>query len=368
MRELIIIGGGIIGLLAARELASRGDRVTVVDTPRARPGASWAGGGILAPLFPWRHPAPVMDLCRHAFEEYQALGAVIRAAGGADPETSRSGMLVYAPGEAATALRWGREQAVRVERRDASSVEPNAPAGEALWLPELGQVRNPRLLAGIRHLLKGCEAVSLCRESVRHLEPVGPGWRVTTEKRTRNADAVLIAAGAWSAALLEPLGLRWPLLPVKGEMLRYPPGVPAPGRILLSESGYLIPRADGSVLAGSTLEAGVTDLRPSRAAAQRLVRAAGRLWPPLRDAEPVLQWAGLRPGSRRELPLIGPVPGHPGLYVAVGHYRYGLTAAPATARLIAALIRGESPPLDPAPFAPGREPDHPPEPASSSSS
>lgn len=352
MRDLIIIGGGIIGLLSARELVSRGHRVTVLDAPRAHPGASWAGGGILTPLFPWRHPAAVIELCRNAFPAYEALATELRSAGGPDPEARRCGMLVYAPGEQEQARRWGLDQSVPIEVRDTASLEPDGLAGEALWMPEVGQIRNPRLLRGVRDRVANRSGVTVCDESVQRLARQAQGWRVVTASATREADAVLIAAGAWSAPLLESLGVHWPLMPVKGEMLRYPPGVPAPGRILLSTSGYLIPRADGSVLAGSTLEEGVSDLRPSQRAAQSLRQAAEQLWPPLRGVMPVLQWAGLRPGTRGETPLIGPVPDQPGLFVATGHYRYGLTAAPATARLIAALIQGEAPPLDPAPFAP----------------
>ncbi len=354
MRDVIIIGAGIVGLCSARALAGRGYQVEVLDASGHRAGASWAGGGILSPLFPWRHPAAITDLCRSAAEEYRALASEIAAMGGPDPEVRVPGMLVFAADEYERAADWARREGMALDKVRASRVEPGLTDTDALWMPAVGVVRIPRLLVGMRSLLDE-SGVAVRREPVTGLEPVSGGWRLRTGTGVRDARRMLVAAGAWSSALLRPLGLDWPLMPVKGEMLRYPPLASSPGRILLGPEGYLVPRADGSLLAGSTLREQDDDPRPTEAAARALRQAAEALWPPLRAQEPVLQWAGIRPGTRREAPLIGPVPDHDGLYVATGHYRNGLTAAPMTARLIAAQMAGDMPPLDPAPFEPGPE-------------
>lgn len=351
MRDVIIIGAGIVGLCSARALAAHGHEVEVLDAPATRPSASWAGGGILSPLFPWRHPCAITQLCRPAVEEYRALASAIAGIGGPDPAVRVPGMLVFADNEGEQARDWARRESMALETVWASDLEAGLPARSALWLPDVGVVRNPRFLAGMRMLLNAFN-VAVRSEPVTALEPVADGWRIRTRTAERYARRVLVAAGAWSRALLQPLGLDWPLMPVKGEMLRYPPLTNGPGRILLGPEGYLVPRGDGSVLAGSTLREDDDDMRPTQEAASQLRRAAEALWPPLRDQQPVLQWAGIRPGIRREAPLIGPVPGRDGLFVATGHYRNGLTAAPMTARLIAALMDADTPPLNPAPYAP----------------
>lgn len=354
MRDVIIIGAGIVGLCSARALAARGYGVEVLDAVDSRPSASWAGGGILSPLFPWRYPSPITELCRPAVAEYRALASEIAGVGGPDPEVRVPGMLVFAGDEHDQARDWARRESMALETVRASALEPGLPDTEALWLPNVGVVRNPRFLTGARMFLRELDIPVRC-EPVAGIESVSGGWRVRTRGGVRDARRVLVAAGAWSRALLQSLSLDWPLMPAKGEMLRYPPLLNGPNRILLGREGYLVPRADGSLLAGSTLRDDDDDMRPTAEAARQLRRAAEALWPPLRDHEPVLQWAGIRPGTRRETPLIGAVPGYDGLYVATGHYRNGLAAAPMTARLIAALMDGDTPPLDPAPFAPATE-------------
>lgn len=350
MQDIAVIGGGIVGLLAARALAARGYRVDVLDAPHSRPGASWAGGGILAPLFPWRYPSAITELCRGAVDEYQAVADEIRAAGGPDPQIRSTGMVVFAPDERDGALAWARHENIRLDAVNAGSLHPGLPDTTALWLPDTGVVRNPRFLDGLRRLLGSRYATLPRSEAVTRMEPVAGGWRLSTASGAVSARQVLVAAGVWSRSLLAPLGLELPLMPVKGEMLRYPPVSNPPDRILLSRQGYLIPRADGSVLAGSTVREGDEDMRPTEGAARSLQQAAQALWPPLRDCAPVAQWAGVRPGTERPAPLISALPGHEGLYVAAGHYRNGLAAAPGTARQIAALMCGETPPLDPAPY------------------
>jgi glycine oxidase len=351
MQDVLIIGAGIVGLCSARALAARGADVAVLDASDRLPGASWAGGGILSPLFPWRHPHALNELCRPAVTDYQAMAAEIAAVQGPDPEVRVPGMLVLAGDEGDEARDWARRESMALSTVEAPRFDHPRAEREALWMPDVGVVRNPRLLTGLRTLLHR-QGVRVHTEPSLALEPRGDGWRVRTRAGVREARRVLVAAGAWSRALLQPLGLDWPLMPVKGEMLRYPPSSGGPGHIVLAPDGYLVPRADGSVLAGSTLGEGDDDPRPSAEAAQQLRQAAETLWPPLREREPVLQWAGIRPGTRRTAPLIGAVPGQDGLYVATGHYRSGLTAAPRTAALITALINGDTPPLEPAPFAP----------------
>ncbi|MEP4373215.1 MAG: FAD-dependent oxidoreductase, partial [Alloalcanivorax venustensis] len=165
------------------------------------------------------------------------------------------------------------------------------------------------------------------------------------------APRVLRCAGAWTSALLAPLGVRLPLFPAKGEMLLYrlPPGrVPT---IVLTDEGYLIPRADGAVLAGSTLNPGDATTHPTVTGRWALQAMAASLLPELASVTPSHHWAGVRPGSDRDWPYLGPVPGTSGVFAAAGLHRNGLVAAPASAELLVRLMCGETPSLDPADYS-----------------
>jgi glycine oxidase len=337
MADVIVVGGGIVGLLSARELALRGVSVTLLDAAPQFPSASWAGGGILSPLFPWRYGESITRLALPALSLYQSIAAEIVQAGGPDPEVATTGLRVLAPSDPEHAQAWSAEHGVACETRQTAS-------GVDILLPQVGTVRNPALLKGLRGLLASLPAVELKQARVQALSGSDQGWAVRTEGGTLHARRVLVSAGSWSDALLQPLGIKLPVMPVKGEMLMFPPGAPQPDAVLLTEEGYLIPRLDGSMLVGSTVDEGNDSCLPTARAGSWLWQLAGELWPALRGMQPCAQWAGIRPGSRRESPFMGEAPGKPGLFVATGHYRNGLTCAPASARLMAGLMTGEPEP------------------------
>ncbi|MCH8544833.1 MAG: FAD-dependent oxidoreductase [Alcanivorax sp.] len=352
MKDVVVIGGGVLGQLTALALSDRGRQVHVLDAGPVRPPASWAGGGILSALFPWRYPEALTALTRDALSAYQAIGERMLSAGGPDPEARATGMLAYAGDDQAAALAWAARHGVRAEAGDAFlAAAPLPPKPGSVWLPGVGTLRNPRLLKGLARLLPAC-GVSVERPvSVSQLTPIPGGWNIITDKGNVTARQVLIAAGAWSAALLKPLGVTLPLVPVQGEMLLYPAGTPSPGAVLLAREGYVIPRADGHILVGSTLRRGTWDQRPTAEAAEALRGMAAEIWPPLAEVTPVAQWAGLRPGSDRAWPWLSGVPQAPGVFVAAGHYRNGLVSAPASAALLASLMCGETPATDPAAYS-----------------
>lgn len=351
MEDVIIIGGGIIGLLSARELLRRGRSVMVLDAGHDCPPASWAAGGILSALFPWRYPASITALERRARSAYRDLATELVAAGESDPEVEDTGMLVLDVDERDAALQWAAREGIALEYlTDVSAVEPSFGGCDGLWLPDVATVRNSRLLHGLGRMLRAEKRCSLQQAKVTVLEPSAGAWRVHAQGAAVDGRQVVVAAGTWSRELLAPLGVELPMMPVQGEMLFWPPGPPAPAALLLSKQGYVVPRRDGSMLAGSTLRENVSDQMPTREAGRALQRMACELWPPLAGAMPQAQWAGVRPGNRRESPFIGEVARHPGLFLATGHYRSGLACAPGTAGLLGALLCGEEPPVDPRPY------------------
>lgn len=352
MADVLIVGAGIVGLLSALELADRGAEVTVVDAGSELPPASWAGGGILSPLYAWRYPDAMNRLTVDAPARYRALfGRLEGQAGLRRDDLNESGLWVAAEGdEQRRALDWAAPRNIPCQAMPLSAHLPDGIGGDGVWFPEIGNIRNPRLLKALRAAL--ASRVRFVSGRAMAVRPRTPGARVElADGRSLAASQVLISAGAWSPALLEPLGVAVELFPAKGEMLLYRL---APGRvscIVLTEGGYLIPRADGAVLVGSTHHAGNDSLLPTEEDGRHLRALAARLLPELAAHRPAHHWAGVRPGCGRPWPWLGAVPGQPDIFAAVGHHRNGLVAAPASAELLAQLISGESTALNPADYS-----------------
>jgi len=354
--RIVVIGGGVIGLLSARELALAGCEVTVVEQGRFGAEASWAGGGILSPLYPWRYPAAVNRLAAWSQQHYPELADTLQAEGNPDPEWTRSGLLVLDQQEHDQACRWAAAQGLHCQRlslAECRELEPelNTDLEPALWFPELAQIRNPRLMKSLagscrRHgvALLDHHAVSGIR--VRDGRVTG----VDSAAGSLAADRVVVASGAWSAQLLAGLEIELAVKPVRGQMILFHTRPGLIHHINLFGGHYLIPRRDGRVLVGSTLEDTAFDKTITAEARATLQDFASGLFPILAGAPIEHQWAGLRPGSPEGIPYICPVPGFDGLYLNTGHYRNGLVLGYASARLLADQILDRVPIVDPAAY------------------
>ena len=352
MPDVLIIGGGIAGLLTARELSGAGASVQLLERGEPARESSWAGGGILSPLYPWRYSDAVTALARWSQQAYPGICDELREATGIDPQYLASGLLIHAPDEEATALDWARRhgyEARIASRREIRELEPNRadPPETMLWLPRVAQVRNPRLGKALVKDLEGRGVQIRARSPVEALVPEGTGVRVVAGGRSISADAVVVCAGAWSRKLLEPLGTAPAIRPVRGQMLlfRTRPGLIR--HMVLEEDRYIIPRKDGRVLFGSTLEEAGFEKTTTGAARQELHEIAVARFPVLADHPVERHWAGLRPGSPGGVPWIDRHPEHENLFISAGHYRNGVVLGPASARLVADLVLGREPVLDP---------------------
>lgn len=358
MSEILVIGGGIIGLMTARELVQAGARVTLIEMAETGKEASWAGGGIISPLYPWRQDGSINALALWSQQRYGELCAGLADETGVDPQHIQSGLLVLDTEDRGAALTWAGAQGIRIEVLDRDTLAAIEPAlglkpAEALWMPQIAQVRNPRLTRALR---RSIEPRATIREHEEVVELLVDGERIRgarTRKGEIGADAVVICTGAWTARLLEQFGTPPEIRPVRGQMILF---YARPGdirHIVLNQERYVIPRSDGRVLIGSTLELAGFAKETTNEAKEHLYRTAVEMFPSLKRTPIEEHWAGLRPGSPSGIPYIGAYPGIEGLYFNAGHFRNGLVTAPASARVAADLILGREPILDPAPYALG---------------
>lgn len=359
MPDMIVVGGGVVGMLTAWTLGQAGAEVVLLEKGETGREASWAGGGIVSPLYPWRYSAAVANLAHWSQDFYPRLGERLLADTGLDPEVHVTGLYWLDLDDQAEALAWAKAHGRPLAEVDIGAVQDAVPVlgqgfERAVYMSGVANVRNPRLAKSLREALLRLPNVSV-REQVEVVGFLREGEQVKgvrTEQGDFAADAVVLAAGAWSGELLAKLGLVLPVEPVKGQMILYRCAVDFLSSMVLAKGRYAIPRRDGHILVGSTLEHAGFDKTPTGDALSSLRASAEELIPALAGREPVNHWAGLRPGSPQGIPFIGEVPGHQGLWLNTGHYRNGLVLAPASCQLLADLMQKRSPIIEAAPYAP----------------
>ncbi|SHL17883.1 glycine oxidase [Pseudomonas punonensis] len=353
------MGGGVIGLLSAYQLAMAGRNVMLLDRGSVGLEASWAGGGIVSPLYPWRYSHAVTALAHWSQDYYPGLGERLLADTGVDPEVHVTGLYWLDLDDQVEALAWAQRERRPLYKVPVESAYAQVPLlgdgfERAIYMPGVANVRNPRLVKALRAALQHLPNVAL-REHSPVLQFVRDGARIAGVHIAEGellAEQVVVAAGAWSGELLQSLEMSLPVEPVKGQMILFKCAEDFLPSMVLAGGRYAIPRRDGHILVGSTLEHAGFDKTPTDEALTSLRASAETLLPALRDAEVVGHWAGLRPGSPEGIPFIGEVPGHPGLWLNCGHYRNGLVLAPASCQLLADLMLGREPIIDPAPYSP----------------
>lgn len=355
--KIAIIGSGISGMMTAWMLRERGCDITLFDKQHPGQESSWAGGGIVSPLYPWRYADSVTRIAKASQAVYPELVNELKAESGIDPEYLRSGLLIFSPEEEEAAQAWGQRWSMDVETVEPSGIsalEPGlvCPEQSALWFPDVGQVRNPRIVKALYTALQKKPGIRFSiNQEVSRLTPSSPGIEVETGSSRESYDKAILCAGAWSPLLLEHAGVQPEIKPVRGQMLLFRTEPGTVRRITLHENHYAIPRKDGRVLFGSTIEHTGFVKETTEAARTELTVLAAKLYPVLANASIEHHWAGLRPGSPEGIPYIGSVPGIDNLFINAGHFRNGVVLAPASAKLVADLVTGQSPDIDPAPYA-----------------
>ena len=345
--DIIIIGGGIIGLSLAITLRKRGATVLVVERGEAGREASYSAGGMLVETSP-EIPAPLQPLAIASARLYPEFAHELELESGKTVDLRDAGTIVIPPPEHV----FGRPGSAiwSLLPKPLGELEPALSNSEstAFYLKEHSV--DPRALTVAAAKTARSLGVDFSsRDAVTAVDlSNGCAVGVTTTKTSFSGSKVVNAAGCWSGQI-SPLSL--PTRPVKGQMLclvMHPRNLLK--HVIRTSDVYLIPRSDGRLLVGATVEEAGFDKRTDLLAIRRLNRAALDLVPALKDAKILEDWAGLRPGTPDNLPILGPTD-VPGYYVATGHFRDGILLAPITAQLMADVIEGRTPAHDLRPFS-----------------
>jgi glycine oxidase len=349
-KHVAIAGGGVIGLACALALRGRGMQVTVLEAGEAVKEASWAAGGMLAVEDP-ENPLSLLPFSRYSRGLYSQFLQVIEELSGQHVllrthETVQvvDAVHVYSAG-------------VRLSPDEARSLVPGLRVTHHNYrLLEEASLDPRELCTALRSAVVAAGVTLHEQERVLSADSEGKDVLLTTARRAMRANAFVNCCGAWAASL----DASAEITPCKGQMLvvAQPEG-PLLTRVLRSPDVYLIPRGDGRVVIGATIEQAGYSRQVDPAALSLLRQRAAALWPPAAEAPEVESWAGLRPASADGLPSIGRCersenPGGAAQFIAAGHYRNGILLAPGTAHLIADLVSGVAPAIDLASFVPSR--------------
>ena len=365
--SVAVIGGGIIGCATAADLARRGCRVTLFE--RASPGAeaSSAAAGLLAPLGPLPEPGPFHRLAIESWRLYPGVASGLRELTGVDVEHMTAGTLYPLHSdreieEARLRRSWplAREFGIEVvEGSDLRALEPalSKDVSAARFVRGDHWVNNQRLVTAYAAAAAALGVtVRTGAEVTRILIEGGRARGVVVDGEAIHADAVLLAAGAWSGPLATSVGLRLPMAPVRGQMLAVSNVPPLITRALHGDELYVVPRPSGEILIGATVEHAGFLREVTADGLGSLIAAAVALVPEIGRRAVTRSWCGFRPWVPDGQPVLGPWPDVAGLFAATAHYRNGILMAPITAALLTRCIVDGETPESITPFLPARFP------------
>lgn len=364
----LILGGGVVGLSLAWELAKRGQSVTVVRSDSAElRSASWAGAGILPPVAVKNIDDSYDQLRSLSHKLHHQWANELRALTGIDTGFRKCGGVYLGTSRAEVATLtanqfWWEDHGIefrKLEIAELRELEPSLPCKTstiAAWLlPDECQLRNPRHLKALEAAChtRGVQFVEATIDRVDNNSQglatlYGPAGQAYT------AENICLCNGAWARMLMQQVELENGIMPIRGQMLLYKCDSPPIRHIVNDGNRYLVARSDGMLLAGSVEEEAGYNCHTTDEAIELIRHWAEATLPILQRTPLVRSWAGLRPGSYDGLPYMGKAPGSNNLYVAAGHFRSGLHMSCGTAVIMADLMLGNTPAIDLTAFRVGR--------------
>jgi len=367
--KIAIIGGGVIGLSTAWELSSRGHSVTLIDKAEFGRKASWAGAGILLPGNAETAIHPLEHLEAASNDLHETWSQKLRDQTGIDNGYRNCGGLYVATtaGEIATlagSIGYWAERNIRAEQLSRESLADQYPSLSDLTksdkflaaaLPDEAQICNPW---HVKALVAACEKNAvrmLANHSVSNIKSSSSELEsITINGQQESFDAYLFACGAWTGQVTSSFVDCVQMVPVRGQMILYRLDTPLELPIINEGTRYIVPRDDGHVLVGATIEEAGFDESTTDSAIEKLSSDAKRIVPLLSDDKILKTWAGLRPGTHDGFPYMGRLPGFENAFVSTGHFKIGLQLSPGSAVAMADLVEGKQTLVDLTPFDPSR--------------
>ena len=330
-KKIAIIGGGIIGCLSAIKLRESGFSVVIVDKNEIGKESSWAGAGILFPLMPWLYSPEVYNLCINSSEFYEEFSKKLFRATDIDPEFTRTGMMLISPHSVDKIQQWARKHNYEIQ----NSTFHKSPA---ILFPSVAQIRPPRAMKAIR-LYMSQLGISIIENT--ELCAIQGNKKILNKWATKNSDPIeadyfIVTSGAWVSMIQADYKNK--IYPVRGQMIQYKASSLKINHILYSDDFYILQRKDGVIIAGSTVEEVGFDEKVTSDSIDYLKKKSEQLLPELKNILVENHWAGFRPGTKENIPIIGKDGKYENVYINSGHFRYGLTMAPKSAEIINSLL------------------------------
>jgi glycine oxidase len=356
--KAIVMGGGIIGCSVAWRLAAEGVVTTVLERGRVGQEASWAAAGMIAPQAEAEGPGPFFDFCMKARDTFDGIVDRLVREGGVDPEYDRAGILYVALDadervQLERRASWQRSVGAPLEElsgAEARRVEPmlSPEAVYAIHMPTNRRTDNRKLTQAYAAAARkaGAEFVEGARVEALATRGERAVGVLMDDGSTLEADAVVNAAGAWAGEIRGLEADRVKLHPVRGQIVCFEVAPETIGPALFSLRGYVVPRRDGRLLAGSTMEEAGYNKTVTLAGLDKIARGATAIVPALGAAAFREAWAGLRPATRDLLPVLGFSPSVSNVLWAAGHFRSGILLSAITGEIVADLVKGRRPAVE----------------------
>lgn len=352
--DVLIIGAGVIGLGIARELRRKGiSKITVLERGEIGRESSYAAAGMLAPNAETDKIDDFFHFCNQSNQLYPAFSEELLNETGIDIELERSGTFYLALRDADVEeirrrYEWQKNAGLSVERLSAAEIRQAEPfvspdVREGLFFPNDWQVENRRLLTALHKyaelsgitIVSGAEVESLLKSD-------GKIIGAKTNSGEYFAEKTILTTGAWTSLIAVP-GLKLPpVKPIRGQILSYKTVKRLFFHVIYSPRGYIVPRLDGKIVAGATVEDAGFENRTTEAGISYICENTAEIAPNLANLEISEKWSGLRPFAADGLPILGDLPQAKNLYIATAHYRNGILLTPLTAQIMAEKITGES--------------------------
>ena len=350
-RDYLIVGGGVIGLSLARALRKKsGGKITLIERGTIGGAASFAAAGMLAPQAEAEKADHFFNFCRGSRDIYSEFASELFDETGVDIELEKSGTLYLAFNERDAEqikhrFEWQTEAGLEVEFLTAQETRKAEPfvspdAREGLFFPNDWQVENRKLISALRKFAEINDIEIVENAAVKSiLIEKGKTFGAETFKERFYCENVVLATGAWTSVIETNENVSLPeVKPIRGQMLAFQTAKRLYRRVIYSPRGYLVPRLDGRILVGATVEDAGFQNKVTENGVNFLLQTASEIAPNLANLQPNDKWSGLRPMSPDGLPILGSVSEAENLIIATAHYRNGILLAPLTAEILANKI------------------------------